>query len=138
MAKLETCRGTKNNGEPCPSPFVNENRYCDTHDPETPEDEMAERGRRGAEVSNSRRRHQDELLPEELPEFESHEDAKLWLDTLGRAVATGRIERREADPAIRAVQAWVSTHEGALVEEKLAAQQERIAQLEKKRVQAVP
>lgn len=136
MAERETCRGTNAEGEPCTSPFTGPDGWFDAHRPGN-EGEMAERGRRGAEVANSRRRHADDLQPEELPELESHEDAKLWLDTLGRAVATGWIERREADSAIRAVQAWVSTHEGALAEEKLAALQERIAQLEKQRVPAV-
>lgn len=133
MSDRDTCQGTKENGEPCPSPFVNENGYCDAHDPDTPEDEMAERGRRGAEVSNARRRHQDQLLPDELPELRSHDDAKIWLEVLGRAVATGRIERDEADPAIRAVREWVQAHEGGLVGEKLEVLQEKVEELEAKR-----
>lgn len=45
-------------------------------------------------------------------------------------MATGRIDRAEADPAIRAVKAWVGTHSEALVEDQLEALRQRMENLE--------
>ncbi|MDE3001984.1 MAG: hypothetical protein OXU38_01840 [Gemmatimonadota bacterium] len=37
----------------------------------------------------------------------SHADAQSWLETIGRAVASGRLPERQAQAAIRAVAEWV-------------------------------
>ncbi len=67
---------------------------------------MAERGRRGG-LATKRRFSSPGLEPNELPELKTHADAQLWLEIIGRAVATGRLSDRQAQAAIRAVAEWV-------------------------------
>ena len=67
---------------------------------------MAERGRRGG-LATKRKTASPGLGPDELPELRSHQDAQSWLETIGRAVATGRLPDRQAQAAIRAVSEWV-------------------------------
>ena len=67
---------------------------------------MAERGRKGG-LATKRRMASSGLDPNELPELKTHEDAQEWLETIGRAVATGRLSDRQAQAAIRAVAEWV-------------------------------
>ena len=67
---------------------------------------MAERGRKGG-LATKRRNTSPGLEPDELPELRTHEDAQNWLETIGRAVATGRLSDRQAQAAIRAVSEWV-------------------------------
>ena len=76
---------------------------------------MAERGRRGG-LATKRRGMSPGLAAEELPKLQSHEDAQAWLETIGRAVATGRLSDRQAQAAIRAVAEWVKA-EAHLVEQ---------------------
>ncbi len=52
----------------------------------------------------------------EPPELRTHEDAQNWLETIGRAVATGRLSDRQAQAAIRTVAEWVKA-EALLVEQ---------------------
>ena len=67
---------------------------------------MAERGRKGG-LATKRRNASPGLDADELPELRTHEDAQHWLETIGRAVATGRLSDRQAQAAIRAVAEWV-------------------------------
>ena len=67
---------------------------------------MAERGRKGG-LATKRRNASPGLAAEELPDLRTHEDAQAWLETIGRAVATGRLSDRQAQAAIRAVAEWV-------------------------------
>ncbi|MCH1571650.1 MAG: hypothetical protein OXU33_05530 [Gemmatimonadota bacterium] len=67
---------------------------------------MAERGRKGG-LATKQRLSSPGLDPAELPELRTHEDAQGWLETIGRAVATGRLSDRQAQAAIRAVAEWV-------------------------------
>ncbi|MCH7562381.1 MAG: hypothetical protein IH968_01040 [Gemmatimonadetes bacterium] len=69
---------------------------------------MAQRGRKGAEATAKKLRGVG-LDPAELPNLRTHEDAQGWLETIGRAVATGRLSDRQAQAAIRAVSEWVRT-----------------------------
>lgn len=67
---------------------------------------MAERGRKGG-LATKRRNASPGLEAEELPDLRTHEDAQAWLETIGRAVAIGRLSDRQAQAAIRAVSEWV-------------------------------
>ncbi len=69
---------------------------------------MAERGRKGG-LATKRRNASPGLRAKELPDLRTHEDAQAWLETIGRAVATGRLSDRQAQAAIRAVSEWVRT-----------------------------
>ena len=77
---------------------------------------MAERGRKGG-LATQRKAASRGLDPAELPDLRTHEDAQNWLETIGRAVATGRLSDRQAQAAIRAVAEWVKAEgERATVE----------------------
>lgn len=104
------CRATKANGEPCQASqeFVDpETGYCPAHDPSRP-DEMRKRGQKGGINSGKARRKAMGLDPSELPPLRTHEDARKWLEIIGRATATGRLGNREAQAGIRAVSEWVN------------------------------
>ncbi len=111
------CKGITRSGEPCRAPehMVDESGYCHAHGPGARE-RMAERGRKGA-LSLRRKVKGSGLTEDDLGALESYEDAKRWLETIGRAVATGRLGDRAAQAAIRAVSEWVKA-EG----ERLTAQ----------------
>lgn len=75
-----------------------------------------ELGRKGGYASGT---GQEGLDPEELPELETFEDAKMWLEAIGRATATGRLKDRSAQAAIRAVEAWLKAEDDRLEAEQL-------------------
>jgi len=67
---------------------------------------MAWRGRRGAEATRKRFQAAG-IASEDLGGLQTHEDAKRWLEAIGRAVVTGGLGNREATAGIRAVEAWL-------------------------------
>ena len=54
------------------------------------------------------------MTAEELPPLKDHGDAKIWLERISRAVATGQLTDRSASAAIRGVSEWIKAHEGQL------------------------
>ena len=131
------CKGITRSGEPCRAPehMVDESGYCHAHGPGARE-RMAERGRKGA-LSLRRKVKGSGLTEEDLGALGSYEDAKRWLETIGRAVATGRLGDRAAQAAIKAVSEWVKA-EGerltATVVEEVWEEVERLkAELGRKR-----
>ncbi len=103
------CKGLTRSGKPCRSPehMVAESGFCHAHGPAARE-RMADRGRKGA-LSLRRKVKGSGLTEDDLGALEAHEDAKRWLETIGRAVATGRLGDRAAQAAIKAVSEWVRT-----------------------------
>ena len=51
---------------------------------------MRERARKGGEATSKKLRRSG-LSPSDLPPLRTHQDAQAWLETVGRAVLTGRI-----------------------------------------------
>ena len=101
---------------------------------------MAERGRKGGQATK-KKLSSPGLEADELPPLKTHEDAQAWLETIGRAVATGRLSDRQAQAAIRAVSEWVKA-EGeratAEVVDELRAEVERVrADVASKSIKAV-
>ena len=89
---------------------------------------MAERGRKGG-LATKRKAAGPGLDPAELPKLRTHEDAQNWLETIGRAVATGRLSDRQAQAAIRAIAEWVRAEgerQTSEVVNKLRAEIERV------------
>ena len=104
MANRERCAGLKLDGEPCSSPFVGEDGFCDAHSPSRGgRDEMQRRGLRGALAS----RKSVGLDPDEIEELETHADVRRRLDLICRAVLMGRLRDGQAQAAIRACEAWL-------------------------------
>jgi len=69
------------------------------------------------------------LDPEDLPPLETHRDAKAWLETAGRAVATGRLSEKAGNVVVRAVSEWVKAHEGELTAHVVDDLQEEVKRL---------
>ncbi len=101
------CQGKKADGNACGAlpHLLDEDGLCPAHRPGGRE-AMAERGRKGG-LATKRRNASPGLRAEELPKLRTHEDAQNWLETIGRAVATGRLSDRQAQAAIRAIAEWV-------------------------------
>ena len=108
------CKHEYDDGRACKSPFVDqETGYCGNHGPGASE-RMAERGRKGAEAT-ARKWKGRALSPDDLPPLDSPQTAALWLDRVGRAVATGRLGHREATAVVRAVEAFLRAHDAGAV-----------------------
>lgn len=113
------CKATKPDGSPCRSPvhLVNqETGLCRSHDPALVESIRAA-GRKGG-AATIRRFRQEGLEESDLPPLETHEDVMQWLETLGRAVATGRIHDKQCTATTRAIEVWLKAFsEGATAKE---------------------
>jgi membrane-bound ClpP family serine protease len=69
------------------------------------------------------------LEPNELPLLDSPRAAEVWLETVGRATATGRLSHRDADAVTRAVREWLRAHAEGATSEKVAELAEKVAEL---------
>ncbi len=106
MAERETCAGRKVDGTACQSPFVVAgSRFCSAHQPDGGREEMRRRGRLGA--LTQQRARSGGLDEDELPDLQTHQDAKAWLEITGRAVACGRMREAAGQCVIRAIEAWI-------------------------------
>jgi hypothetical protein len=124
------CRGQKANGSACGAlpHLLDEDGYCPAHR-DGGREAMAERGRRGG-LATKRRLSAGGLETDELPSLETHDDAKRWLEVIGRAVATGRLSDRHAQAAVRAVAEWVRTEGEKTTAEVVAQLKADIEQLQ--------
>lgn len=135
------CGYIKDDGKPCSSRFVkqepteeeleNYEDVCTAHRPGY-EDQMQERRKKAAKTRWKNAHENEGLMPDELPPLETHEDAKMWLEAIGRAVATGRLEDRSAQAAIRAVSEWVKTEGERATREVIDDLKDEIEQLRDK------
>lgn len=106
-----TCRGTRDDGEPCRSPFVVEDGFCPAHAPGGRE-EQRRRGSIGGEVTRRRYRSMEKLTDADLPPLEGREDARAWLRVTARAVATGRLSAREGEVLRETVREFLRALDG--------------------------
>jgi hypothetical protein len=104
---------------------------CPAHRPGGRE-RLREAGRKGAEVSAHVRRKAKGLRAGELPPLRTPQDAEVWLETIGRTVAEGRLRNQDADAATRAVREWLKAHEAGKVAERVEELQEQVAALKKR------
>ena len=81
---------------------------------------MSKRGRKGAEAT-AKRFHAKALDSNDLPPLDSPQAAETWLETIGRAVATGRLAHQDADAVTRAVREWLRAHDAGAVSAQLEA-----------------
>ena len=119
------CKGVNLRGEPCRNPAVAADGWCDAHRPGN-EGEMQRRALKGA-IASRRPRGLD---PEELGPLANHQDAKRWLETIGRAVTSGKLGDRQAQAAIKAVSEWVKAEESRLTREVVDQLRTRVEELE--------
>ena len=125
------CQGTNQAGEPCRSPFVGEDYWCDAHRPGN-EDLMHKRATRGAYAANAARRDPTPpvLDDRELPGLETHGDVKAWLGVLAEAVALGRIGEGRATTIRQILDTWLKAEAEAVAAHEIEALSERIEALE--------
>jgi len=103
-----SCKGLNARGEPCAasSSLVDEGTgFCPAHGPGASE-RMRERGLRGG-IATRNAWKRPGLSDAELGELTSLIDAQRWLRVIGSAVATGRLDRGDAQAATRAVEVWI-------------------------------
>ena len=113
-ARKGRCAGTNTTGEPCKNPVVGEDGYCAAHRPGG-RDRMRALGTKGALASRK-----SGLDPDDLPTLDGPQTAALWLDRVGRAVATGKLGHREGTAVVRAVEAFLRAHDAGEVTEDIA------------------
>ena len=114
MPGRKQCAGTNAQGEPCGSPFVGDDGFCDAHRAGGIS-EMRRRAIRGALASRASKG----LDASDLPPLEDPRSAETWLEAIGRAVATGRLGKGEADAATRAVRCWLQAHDAGRTRDRL-------------------
>lgn len=125
MAPEQHCKATKENGEPCgaPAQFVDpDSGLCPSHDPDSRE-RIREAARKGGEAM-AEKHSRDGLEEDELPPLDSPQAAEEWLETIARAVATGRLSSSEGNAIRGNVRDWLKAREAG-------EQAERIERLEK-------
>lgn len=118
MAEERTCKATRDDGEPCQSPFVGDDGYCEAHHPGNRE-LLRERARRGGLARSLDRSGPEGLDENELPPLEDPTDVKAWLRLVNTAVATGRLGNSEGNTLIRGLRAHLRAHKEKADEERL-------------------
>jgi hypothetical protein len=68
-------------------------------------------GRIGGSVTRAKYRDRG-LDPEELPALDSNAAAMQWLEIIGRAVVSGGLRDKDAQAAIKALEAWMRAEAG--------------------------
>lgn len=130
MAGHRQCQGTNLVGEPCRSPFVGEDGWCDAHRPGNG-DLMHQRARRGAYARSAKDRNAPQVLDDrELPDLNAHADVKAWLGVLAEATALGRISEGRATTIRQILDTWLKAEAEAVAAHEIEALSERSEALE--------
>ena len=83
-----------------------------------------ENGKQGA------RRLRRQLLHDDLPPLGTPKDAEVWLERIGRAVATGVLSASKGQVATSTVRAWLQAHEAGAVTDRLEELRATVAELQ--------
>ena len=127
MTNQPKCRGTRDDGNPCQSRFVNaESGYCPAHGPGGRE-RMSEMGKKGGAFSSPRKG-----FIRGLPPLKEAADAEFWLEAIGRAVLEGHMEAKEANVARQIVNDWRRFHEEDRTNKQIADLEKSIASFRRK------
>jgi hypothetical protein len=129
---MPACQGVKDDGSACmidPRFVDDESGYCMAHDPEKGTKRMSELGRLGQEAIQ-RKAAAKGITEEELGPLETLDDAKRWLEVIGKAVAQGRLSDRAGGTVVRAVSEWVKAFESGTSAEMYQSLKKKLAHLE--------
>lgn len=121
-----SCRGKNAHGEPCgahPHLVDQATGWCPAHAPGGRE-EMRRRALKGAKATREAWKRPG-LSEGELGALETLQDAQRWLRVIGSAVATGRLDKGDAQAATRAVEVWIRASD-SLTEGEIAALHEKL------------
>ncbi len=102
------CRGINAQGDPCKAHpnMVDENGWCPAHGPGAQE-RLREQGKKGGAALRRKWQAIRGLEPEDLGPLDTHEDAKRWLEVIGKAVLSNTIDSKAAHAGARAVETWL-------------------------------
>lgn len=103
-----SCNGLNAKGEPCgaaASLVDQDTGFCPAHGPGGRE-EMRRRAKLGAQATKNAWKRPG-LREDELGDLETLADAQRWLRVIGAAVASGRLDKGDAQAATRAVEVWI-------------------------------
>ena len=65
----------------------------------------------------------------DLPPLSTPQDAEIWLEKIGRGVATGTLSASKGATAASCVRAWLSAHEQGKVTEQVADLRQQVEEL---------
>ncbi len=121
---LPRCKSLNVRGEPCKSPYtlVGADGLCPAHRPGGKR-RARENGKQGAR----KLRHQ--LVQDDLPPLRTPKDAEVWLERVGRAVATGVLSASKGGVATSTVRAWLQAHDAGAVSDRLEELRAMMAEL---------
>lgn len=97
---------------------------------ETRSEAMSALGKKGGAATKRAWDAERGVDPDELPPLETHEAAEVWLDVVGRAVVTGRLESKRAQACVRAVQTFLDARAERLQADRLRELREKLEKLE--------
>lgn len=123
----ETCRGTRDDGQPCESPVVGPDGFCPAHRPGGRE-KIREAARKGGQAK-ARKDRAPGVETDGRWKLDSYEAAERWLDVILRAVLAGKVTHAQARSAVRAIEAWMKAREQGEEAERLEALEEKVARL---------
>lgn len=120
-----TCRGTTDSGQPCQSPLVGKDGWCDAHRPGGRE-EMKRRGRKGGEA----KANGTGLARGDLGPLETSADAERWCQVIALAVAEGTISTGRGNALRKCVKEFRQARADRLTEEKLNLLETKVRELD--------
>lgn len=129
------CKGKRADGSSCGAPerLVDPSSgYCWQHDPAN-EKARIEAAKRGGAVAALKWKQQQALEDQELPPLDSPQAAERWSEIIGRAVALGRLSNSQGQTMLRAVNAFLKSHDAGTMAERLERLQEQVARLKEAR-----
>ncbi len=106
-----------------------ETGLCPAHEPGARE-RLSALGRLGAEVTRRKWERGRGIEPDELPDLVTHKDAIDWIQTVGRAVASGRITHNQGSTMVRVIEAWLKATD-SITKPQVEELRHQIAELKK-------
>lgn len=115
------CQGTNADGEPCRNPVVGPDGWCTAHRPGG-ESFMSDIGRKGAKATAAKLRGTGTVKTDAIPvagPLTSMADAARFAAWIPGAVATGQLDPKRADVAVRAIREFRSAFDTAELEREV-------------------
>ena len=121
---LPRCRAVNMKGEPCKAPYtlVGGDGYCAMPRPGDAQENRRRRRQGG-------RKSKGALLLNDLPPLSTPQDAEVWLEKIGRGVATDTLSASKGATAASCVRAWLSAHEQGKVSDQVEDLRQKVEEL---------
>ncbi len=121
---MPRCRATNAKGEPCKAPYtlVGGDGYCAMHRPGDAQENRRRRRQGG-------RKSKGALLLNDLPPLSTPQDAEIWLEKIGRGVATGTLSASKGATAASCVRSWLQAHEAGRIADQVEDLRQKVEEL---------